>query len=49
MNINWIVLSFTSDEVIRVTRILLGEDKEDAFTFIKEVLKPQVDQATWSQ
>ena len=49
MNLKRIVLSLTSDEVIRLTKILLDEDKEDAFTFIKEILKPQVDQATRCQ
>jgi len=49
MNLKRIVLSLNSDEVIRLTKILLDGDKEDAFTFIKEVLKPQVDQATLSQ
>jgi hypothetical protein len=49
MNLKRIVLSLNSDEVIRLTKILLDGDKEDAFTFIKEVLKPQVDQATRSQ
>jgi hypothetical protein len=49
MNIKRIVLSLNSDEVIRLTKTLLDGDKEDAFTFIKEVLKPQVDQATRSQ
>lgn len=49
MNLKRIVLSLNSDEVIRLTKILLDEDKEDALTFIKEILKPQVDQATRSQ
>lgn len=49
MNLKRIVLSLSPDEVIRVTKILLDEDKEDALTFTKEVLKPQVDQATRSQ
>jgi len=49
MNLKRIVLSLSSEEVIRVTKILLDEDKEDALTFIKEILKPQVDQATRSQ
>jgi hypothetical protein len=49
MNLKRVVLNLTSEEVIRLTKILLDEDKEDAFTFIKEVLKPQVDQATRSQ
>jgi hypothetical protein len=49
MNLKRIVLSLTPDEIIRLTKILLDGDKEDAFTFIKEVLKPQVDQATRDQ
>lgn len=49
MNLKRTVFSLSSEEVIRVTKILLDEDKEDALTFIKEVLKPQVDQATRSQ
>jgi len=49
MNIKRILLSLNSDEVIRLTKILLDGDKEDALTFLKDVLKPQVDQATRSQ
>lgn len=49
MNLKRIILSLTSDEVIRLTKILLDEDKEDAFLFLKEILKPQVDQATQNQ
>ncbi len=35
MNLKRIVLSLNSDEVIRLTKILLDEDKEDALTFSK--------------
>jgi hypothetical protein len=49
MNLKKIVFSLNSDEVIRLTKILLDGDKEDALLFLKEVLKPQVDQATRSQ
>jgi len=49
MNLRRIVLSLNSDEVIRLTKILLDEDKEDALNFIKQILRPQVDQATRSQ
>ncbi|MGD0919672.1 MAG: hypothetical protein ABSB22_24800 [Thermodesulfobacteriota bacterium] len=45
MNLKRITLSLNSNELIRLTKILLDEDKEDALPFIKEVLKPQVDQA----
>ncbi|NWG02214.1 MAG: hypothetical protein HXY44_05100 [Syntrophaceae bacterium] len=49
MSLQRIILSLNSNEVIRLTKILLDEEKEDAFLFLKEVIKPQVDQATRSQ
>lgn len=49
MKIKSIVLNLSSEDVLKVVKILLDEDKEDAFEFIKEVLKPQVDQATREQ
>jgi len=33
---------------LRLTRILMDEDKEEAFLFLKECLKPQLDQAARS-
>ncbi len=42
-------LKLSSEEILRLVKIFLDEDKEDAFRFIKEVLKPQVDQATREQ
>jgi hypothetical protein len=42
-------LKLSSEELLRLVKILLDEDKEDALFFIKEVLKPQVDQATREQ
>jgi len=36
----------SSQEILRLVKIPLDEDKEDAFLFLKEVLKPQIDQAT---
>lgn len=48
MNQKRIIIGLNSDEVIRITKILLDEDKEDAFLFLKEILKPQVDHATGS-
>ena len=41
-----ILLNLNSEEALKLTMILLDEDKEEAFKFLKEVLKPQVDQAT---
>jgi len=42
-------LKLSSEELLRLVKILLDEDKEDALFFLKEVLKPQVDQATREQ
>lgn len=42
-------LTLNSEELLRLVRIFLDEDKEDAFLFLKEVLKPQVDRATREQ
>ncbi len=49
MNLKRVILSLNSDEMIRLTKIILDEEKEEAFLFLKEVIKPQVDQATRSQ
>jgi hypothetical protein len=40
------VLKLTAEDVLRLTRILLDEDKEEALLFLKECLKPQLDQAS---
>ena len=42
-------LKLSSEELLRLVKILLDEDKEDALFFLKEVLKPQIDQATREQ
>ncbi len=49
MTINRVVVTLNSQEIIRLTKILLDEEKEEAFTFLKEVLKPQVEQAIRAQ
>ena len=41
-----IILKLTPEDALRLTRILLDEDKEEALLFIKQCLKPQLDQAT---
>ncbi len=48
MSANRVVISFDSEEIIRLTKILLDEEKEEAFAFLNEILKPKVDQATRS-
>ena len=38
------VLKLTPEDVLRLTRILIDEDKEEAILFLKQCLKPQLDQ-----
>ena len=40
-----IILKLTPEDVLRLTRILMDEDKEEALLFLKQCLKPQLDQA----
>jgi len=40
-----IVIKLNAEDVLRLTRILLDEDKEEALLFLKQCLKPQLDQA----
>jgi hypothetical protein len=46
MKIKNVVLSLNPEETLRLTRILLDDEKEEALLFLKECLKPQLDQAT---
>ncbi len=46
MKIRNIVLNLSPEETLRLARILLDEDKDDALAFIKECLKPQLNEAT---
>ena len=41
-----IILKLTAEDVLRLTRILLDDDKEEAILFLKQCLKPQIDQVT---
>jgi hypothetical protein len=41
-----IMLKLTPEDALRLTRILVDEDKEEALLFLKQCLKPQLDQAT---
>jgi hypothetical protein len=40
-----IILKLTPEDVLRLTRILLDEDNDEALLFLKQCLKPQLDQA----
>jgi len=46
MKIKNAVLNLNPEGTLRLTRILLDDDKEEALLFLKECLKPQLDQAT---
>jgi hypothetical protein len=39
-----IILKLTPEDALRLTRILLDDDKEEAILFLKQCLKPQLDQ-----
>jgi hypothetical protein len=41
-----IVIRLSQEQVLRLTRVLLDEDREEALLFLKECLKPQLDKAT---
>ncbi len=41
-----IILKLTPVDALRLTRILLDDDKEEALLFLKQCLKPQLDQTT---
>ena len=45
MTIDPVILKLTSEEVLRLKRILLDDDKQEAFLFLKQCLKPQLDRA----
>ena len=46
MSSDSIVLKLAPEDVLRLTRILIDDDKEEALLFLKQCLKPQLDQAT---
>ena len=46
MKIKSVVLNLSPEETIRLTRILLNEDKNEALAFLKECLKSQLAEAT---
>lgn len=46
MKIKEIVVQFSPEETLRLTRILIDEDCAEAMLFLKECLKPQLEKAT---
>ena len=49
MTIKSVILKLNPEETLRLMRILLDEEKDEALLFLKECLKPQLDQATRNQ
>jgi len=45
MTIKEIIVRFSPEETLRLTRILIDEDREEAMLFLKECLKPQMEKA----
>ncbi len=46
MKIKSVIFDLSPQDTLRLTRILLDEDRDEALAFLKECLKPQLDQAT---
>ena len=46
MTIDPLTVRLTSEEVVRLKRILLDDDKQEALLFLKQCLKPELDQAS---
>jgi len=46
MKIKNVVLNFGAEETLRLPRILLDEDKDEALAFLRECIKPQLGNAT---
>jgi hypothetical protein len=46
VNIKHVVLNLRPQDTLRLTRILLDEDRDEALAFLKECLKPQLAEAS---
>ncbi len=46
MNIKHVLLNLNPEQTLRLTRILLDDDRDEAMLFLKECVKPQLDMAT---
>jgi hypothetical protein len=46
MKLKKVVLQLSPEQVLRFMRIMTDQDKDEALTFLKDVVKPQVDDAT---
>jgi len=41
-----VVINLTAEQTLRLTRILVDKDQEEALAFLMECLKPRLDQST---
>lgn len=46
MELRKVVLQLNPEKVLRFMRIMTDQDNDEALTFLKDVVKPQVDDAT---
>ncbi len=46
MQVKKVVIQLSPEEVMRFIRIIMDEDWDEALAFLKEVMKPRVDDAT---
>jgi hypothetical protein len=46
MKIKDVVINLRPEETMRLTRILIDDDEKEALSFLKECIKPQLDEAT---
>lgn len=46
MVIKEVIIKLRPEETLRLTRVLLDEDTDEAMLFLKECLRPQLDKAT---
>jgi hypothetical protein len=45
MKLRKVVFQLNPEEVLRSMRIMMDQDNDEALTFLKDVIKPQVDDA----
>ena len=46
MKLKKVVIQLSPEEILRFIRIITDEDKDDALSFLKEVMKLRIDDAT---
>jgi len=46
MKVRKVIIQLSPEETLRFVRIMTDQDRDEALAFMKEVVKPQVDDAT---